>query len=174
MQPTPRTLQQSFFPFASTAFSSSSLTLSLWSERQLAATQTLIWCPAASLDSRSAWEIWARSSMLIMAHPPLDLRHDRRRRQLGRDLAVQHGGRGEAAGADAASREHGDLPVGRRRSGLQVEVLLEDVHDLVGPLDVAGRAGADDAGVAPLRLEREEVVERRHAVDLRERQAQLR
>src|SRR5512140_1280602 len=144
MQPTPRTLQQSFFPFASTAFSSSSLTLSLWSERQLAATQTLIWCTAASLDSRSAWEIWARSSMLIMAHPPLNLRHDRRRRQLGRDLAVQHGGRSETAGADAARRQERHLAVRRRRAGLQVEVLLQDVHDLVGPFDVAGRTGTDD------------------------------
>ena len=42
----------------------------------------------------------------------------------------------------------------------------------VGPLDVAGGPGADDAGVLPLRLEREEVVEGGDAVDLARRQLQ--
>ena len=49
---------------------------------------------------------------------------------------------------------------------LMPDVLLDVVHDGAGALDVAGRAGAHHAGVPALRLQREEAVEGRDAVDL--------
>ena len=52
------------------------------------------------------------------------------------------------------------------------ELLLGRGHQLVGALDVAGRAGADRHRVLARRLQAEVVVERHHAVGLAQRNAQ--
>ena len=54
---------------------------------------------------------------------------------------------------------------------LDAEPLVEAGQDLLGAVDVAGGAGAHDAGVLALRLEGEEGVEGRDAVDARVRDA---
>ena len=82
------------------------------------------------------------------------------------DLAVEDHDRGQAAGAQAPGG-HRARP-GRRPSSCPVRPRHRRstvASRVVGPLDVAGGARADDAGVLTLGGEGEEVVERRDAVD---------
>ncbi len=71
-----------------------------------------------------------------------------------------------------AGGQQRDLAVGGRLLGPEAELPLEAGQDVLRPVDVAGRAGAHDAGVLALRLEGEERVEGRHPVHPRVRDAE--
>ncbi len=77
-----------------------------------------------------------------------------------------------AAGADAAGGHEADLAVLGGLALRNAEMFFGRGHQLVGALDVAGRAGADGHGVLARRLEAEVVIEGDHAVGLAERHAQ--
>ena len=127
---------------AFTACSSAVLTWSACDERQLAARHTRSSCPSASARARSASAIWTRSSRVIVDPVPDALPH-LFRRELDRHFAVEHGGGGEAARAEAAGREQRHGAVGRGLAGLDAGRRRRLVDERAAALDVAGGAGAD-------------------------------
>ena len=85
------------------------------------------------------------------------------------NLAVYDSDRREAAAAEAADGLDGEETVVGRRVEADAELLLELLDDVVAAAQVARGAEAHlDVVLAGL-LQAEEVVERHHAVDLRQR-----
>ena len=76
----------------------------------------------------------------------------------------QDDGWGDAAGTEATGRQERQLAVRRRRTGADLRRFRHGGEQRVGALDVACRAGTDDAGVLALRLECEEVIKSRNSI----------
>ena len=109
-----------------------------------------------------------------MAHPLL---HPGRRRPRGPSLPSTSPSRppparGRTSRSSAPSAATPRRPASSRPALMPMAFSIV-VQDGAGALDVAGRAGAHHAGVLALRLQREEAVEGRDAVHLRQRHAQV-
>ena len=89
------------------------------------------------------------------------------------ELAVHADHRGQSAGADAGHDFQAELAVAGRLAGVDLQFPLDRLQDGGRALDVAGRAAADLDVVHALGLKAELVVERRHAIDLAGRQAEM-
>ena len=74
------------------------------------------------------------------------------------DAVIDHR-RGDSAGPDTAGGDERHLIVGGRLARFDPNGLLDRLEDFVGALHVAGRAHAHDAGMFPLGLEAEEMIE---------------
>jgi hypothetical protein len=88
------------------------------------------------------------------------------------DVAVEHhrGARPQAPTQRAVSTDRALSSV--VSPGAMPKRCCDALDQCAGAFDVAGRAGADHAGMAALGLEHEQVVEGRDAVDLAQRQVQ--
>src|SRR5690606_3049536 len=104
--------------------------------------------------------------------PSFQLATDIVRRLLSKNDSIHDNDRCIAAGAKTASCQHGNLAIRRRLAWPDLQLLAHGREQSVGILDVARRSRANDAGVPPLRLEREEVVERRDTIDATGRKLQ--
>src|ERR1700690_3346085 len=142
MQPTPRTSTSSVSPASLTACSRFFLTASELEDMQPAAIQQRMTVFLRAARSFSA--ISLRSSMTI-GHPSFHLGEGGFGRLARRDRAVINDGGRNAAGADAARRQQGELVVRRGFAGLDFRLFLDGGEHLVGALDVTGCAHADHA-----------------------------
>src|SRR5579885_1551517 len=170
MQPTPRTSTSFARPASLTACSRLFLTAPEFEDIQPAARQQRMvnfFRAARSFPARAF-----KSSMIISQ--PLFYVFERRFRRLVRpDHAVIHHGRGNPARADAAGREQREFVVRCRLAGLDFRVALNGGEHLCGAFDITGRAQTHNTHVPARRLEGEEMIERRHAINPAGRQFEL-
>jgi hypothetical protein len=89
------------------------------------------------------------------------------------DRAVENDRRSDAAGTQAARSQKRQLAIAGRFPRADVSRAADGGKQIVGPLHVARGAGANDAGVFSLRLEREKMVKGGDAIDPTERQFQM-
>jgi hypothetical protein len=109
---------------------------------------------------------------MVIHRPPFQLIEHLLAGHLALQLAIGKHYRSTSAGSHATSGHQADLAVFCGLALWNSKALFSGGHKLVGPLDVARRAGTDGHGVLARRLETEVVVEGDHAVCLAERHAQ--
>ncbi len=147
MQPTSRTWTRSPRPASSMAAPRSSITAVAPEDRQPAAVQTRTW--TGLREARSFSAIARRSSRSIV-EPSFQVFQRRFRLLVPGHLAVEDHDGGQPAGAQAPRRHERDPAVGRRLARDDPGPPLDGLEQRVGPIDVARRARADDAGVLAL------------------------
>src|SRR5215831_1012377 len=161
MHPTRPTSTRSVMPLSFTAFSSAVLISADREERQPAAMQHLT---RIGLRAALSFSAIAVKSSCTMAQDPSDSLNGLFRRLVAGHHSVINHCRCDRAAADATRRQQGELLVRGRFARFDPCAGFDRGQHLCAALNVARGAKADDAGVHPLRLEREKVVESRNAI----------
>src|ERR1700690_2580277 len=163
MQPVPRIRQCS--PAAS--FSNPSRRASLWSERQPAATHTLISCADFWRSSLTLAAIWSNSSS-VMSYPLCNLLLYLTGADVSCEFSVEDHYRRNAARPETSRCEKGNFLVRRRLACAYPKSLFGLRQKLTRALDITSGAQANQTGVLAGWFECEVMIKGRNAVGLAE------